>query len=154
MKNRTWDLTHLYKTNEEFEKDLKIVKNYLENVIKFKGKLDKIDVILDYFKLDTELSIVLDRLAVYAFCKKDDNGRDSQNVKNYELINNLYSRIGEDLAFAKVELSKLDEEFLSEMKKDERFADFDRTIEDIIRYKKHTLSEKQEQLMSKVSSFS
>lgn len=154
MKNRTWDLTHLYKTNEEFENDLKMVKKYLENVIKFKGKLDKFDIILDYFKLDTELSIVLDRLAVYAFCKKDDNGRDFQNVKNYERINNLYSRIGEDLAFAKVELSKLDEEFLREMKKDERFADFDRTIEDIIRYKKHTLSEKQEQLMSRVSSFS
>lgn len=154
MKNKNWNLTHLYKSNEDFEKDLKIAEKYLENIKKFKGKLNKSDVILDYFRLDTEFSILLDRLAVYAFCKKDDNGKDSQNVRNYETINNLYSRIGENLAFAKVELSKLDESFLREMKEDKRFSDFDRTLEDIIRYKKHTLSEEQEQMMSRISSFS
>ena len=154
MEKRTWNLTHLYKTNEDFENDLKIVEKYLENIKKFKGKLNKIDVILDYFRLDTELSIILDRLAVYAFCKKDDDGKDSVNVKNYDVINNLFSRLGEDLAFAKVELSKLDENCLIEMKSDKRFADFDRTIEDIIRYKKHTLSESQEQMMSRIAGFS
>ena len=154
MENKNWNLSHLYKSNEDFEKDLKIAEIYLENIKKFKGKLNKIDIILDYFKLDTEFSILLDKLAVYAFCKKDDNGKDSQNVRNYETINNLYSKIGESLAFAKVELSKLDESFLNEMKADIRFADFDRTLEDIIRYKKHTLSEEQEQMMSRISAFS
>ncbi len=154
MENRNWDLTHLYKNNEVFEKDLKIAEKYLENIKKFKGKLNKKDVILDYFRFDSEFSIVLDRLAVYAFCKKDDNGKDSQNVRNYETINNFYSRIGESLAFAKVELSKLDESLLREMKEDFRFSDYDRIIEDIIRYKKHTLSEEQEQMMSRISSFS
>ena len=154
MENRNWDLSHLYKSNEEFEKDLKIVKKYVENIKKFKGKLNQSDVILDYFKQDTEMSIILDKLAVFAFCKKDDNGKDAQNVKNYETINNLYSNLGESLAFAKVELSKLDESFLNEMKADKKFADFDRVIEDIIRYKKHTLSESQEQMMSRISSFS
>lgn len=154
MEKRNWDLTHLYKSNEDFEKDLKIVKKYVENIEKFKGKLNRSDVILDYFKQDTEMSIILDRLAVFAFCKKDDDGKDSQNVRNYETINNLYSNIGESLAFAKVELSKLDETFLNEMKNDKRFSDFDRVIEDIIRYKKHTLSESQEQMMSRISSFS
>lgn len=154
MENRNWNLSHLYKSNEEFEKDLKIVKKYIENIKNFKGKLNKIDVIIDYFRLDTEMSIVLDKLAVYAFCKKDDNGKEPQNVRNYETINNLYSKMGESLAFAKVELSKLDESFLKEMKADKRFSDFDRVIEDVIRYKKHTLSEEQEQMMSRISSFS
>ena len=151
--NANWNLTHLYKTNNDFENDIKIVEKYLENIKKFKGKLSKIDVILDYFRLDVEMSIVLDRVAVYAFCKKDDNGKDSTNIMNYDVINNLYSKIGENLAFAKVELSKLDESLLFEMKNDKRFADFDRTIEDIIRYKKHILTEEKEQMMSRVSSF-
>ena len=89
MENKTWNLTHLYKTNNDFENDLKIVEKYLKNIKKFKEKLNKIDVILDYFRLDTEMSIILDRLAVYAFCKKDDNGKDTTNVKNYDVINNL-----------------------------------------------------------------
>ena len=154
MKRGYWDLTHLYKTNNDFENDLKIVEKYLENIKKFKGKLNSAEVILDYFKQDTEMSIILDRLAVYAFCKKDDNGKDFENVKNYDIINNLYSKMGENLAFAKVELSKLDEEFLLNLKNDKKFVDFDRTLEDIIRYKKHTLSEEQEQMMSRVAGFS
>lgn len=154
MKTGLWDLTHLYKNNAEFEKDLKSAKKYLENIKKFKGKLNKSDVILDYFRQDTELSVILEKLVVYAFCKKDDNGKDPQNTKNYEIINNLFSVVNEELAFAKVELSKLDEKFLNKLKLNAEFSDFDRTIEDIIRYKAHTLPEKQEQAMARISAFS
>lgn len=149
-----WDLTHLYKTNEEFEKDLKIVKKYLENAKKFKNKLNNADTILEYFKLDDEMSAILEKLVVYAFCKKDDNGKDKLNIKNYEQINDLCSKIDEELAFSKVELSKLDDKFLNKLKFNAEFSDYDRVIEDVIRYKAHTLPEKQEQLMARVSAFS
>ena len=154
MKDGLWNLKHLYESNEDFQNDLKIVKKYLENIKKFKGKLQTADIILDYFMQDTAMSIVLEKLAVYAFCKKDDNGKDKENIKKYEIINNLFSKINEELAFAKTELSKLNIQFLNELKKDKRFADFDRTIEGIIRYKKHTLPEKQEQTMAKIAGFS
>ena len=154
MEKGYWDLSHLYKSNADFEKDLKMAEKLEKNIEKFKGKLTESDVILEFFKADADLSQVLEKLAVYAFCKKDDNGKDKQNTKNYEIINNFFAKIGEKLAFSKVELSKLDESFLNGLKADSRFADFDRTIEDIIRYKKHTLPEKQEQTMSKISAFS
>lgn len=154
MIKTNWDLSHLYSSNEEFESDLKLAKKYQKNIEKFKGKLNNKDDILDYFRTDAELSKILEKLVVYAFCKKDDNGKDKQNIKNYEIINNYYSELGEKLAFAKVELSNLDERFLSDLKKDKCFKDFDRTIDDIIRYKKHTLSEKDEQRISKISGFS
>ena len=154
MEKGYWDLSHLYKSNSDFEKDLKMAEKLEKNIEKFKGKLTESDVILEFFKADADLSQVLEKLAVYAFCKKDDNGKDKQNTKNYEIINNFFAKIGEKLAFSKVELSKLDESFLNGLKTDSRFADFDRTIEDIIRYKKHTLPEKQEQTMSKISAFS
>lgn len=154
MEKGYWDLSHLYKSNADFEKDLKMAEKLEKNIEKFKGKLTESDVILEFFKADADLSQVLEKLTVYAFCKKDDNGKDKQNTKNYEIINNFFAKIGEKLAFSKVELSKLDESFLNGLKTDSRFADFDRTIEDIIRYKKHTLPEKQEQTMSKISAFS
>lgn len=154
MKDGLWNLKHLYESNEDFQNDLKIVKKYLENIKKFKGKLQTADIILDYFMQDAAMSIVLEKLAVYAFCKKDDNGKDKENIKKYEIINNLFSKINEELAFAKTELSKLNIQFLNELKKDKRFADFDRMIEGIIRYKKHTLPEKQEQTMAKIAGFS
>ena len=153
MKNRTWDLSHLYKTNEDFEIDLKLAKNLEKKIENSKGKLNNEKEILNFFKLDSELSMILERIAVYAFCKKDDNGKDSLNVKNYNLVNDFFAKVNENLAFSKVELSKLDEKSLKNMQKKTEFADFDRTIEDIIRYKKHTLPEKQEQSMAKISGF-
>ena len=154
MENRLWNLSHIYSDNASFENDLKISKKYLENLEKFRGKLNTASVILDFFKQDTELSKLIERLAVYSFCKKDDDGKDENNVKNYNVVNDFFAKVNEALAFSKIELSKLDTEFLNSLKTDIRFADYDRTIEDIIRYKKHTLPEKQEQIMARISSFS
>lgn len=154
MKTGLWDLTHLYKSDEEFEKDLKLAKKYLENIKNFKGKLNNKDAILEYFKMDNNLSLILEKLAVYSFCKKDDDGKNQENVKKYDIINNLFAKINEETAFGKVELSELNAEFLTNLMNDKDFSDFDRLIHGIIRYKKHTLPEKQEQTMAKISSFS
>ena len=53
-----WDLSHLYKTNDDFLSDYKNIEKYLKNAKKFKNKLNKNnpDDILDYFKVETELS--------------------------------------------------------------------------------------------------
>ncbi len=151
-----WDLTHLYSSNDEFLKDFEKAKKYLKNAEKFKEKLNKNNKkdILNYFLLDSELSVILEKLAVYAFCKQDDDGKNAESVKNYNLVNDLLSKTSEKLAFAKTELSSLSDEFLLSLKKDSDFTDFDRSLEDIIRQKKHTLSEKEEQNIAVLSSFS
>ena len=151
-----WDLSHLYKTNDEFLKDFAYLEKCLKNLKKFKGKLCKNnpDDILAYFQQESEFSLILDRLAVYAFCKQDDDGKNDENVKNYGLISDFCSKVGEELAFSKTELASHDETFLKTLMKDKKFADFDRVIEDIIRFKKHTLSEKEEQNLAVLSSFS
>jgi len=150
-----WDLSHLYKTNDEFLNDYKNLEKYLKNAKKFKNKLNKNnpDDILAYFLIETQLSLTLEKLAVYAFCKQDDDSKNDTNVKNYAMINDMCSKINEELAFSKTELSSLSEGFLKTIQKDKRFADYDRVIEDVIRYKKHTLSEKEEQNLAIISGF-
>ena len=151
-----WNLKHLYASNEEFLKDFETAKKCLKNLKKFKEKLNKnsSDDILAYLKEESEFSVILEKLAVYAFCKQDDDGKNNENVKNYTLISDFCSKVDEELAFSKTELASLDEKFLGQLKKDSRFADFDRTIESIVRFKKHTLSEKEEQNIAMLSSFS
>ena len=150
-----WDLSHLYKTNADFLADFELAKKYLKNIVKFKGKLKKnnSDDVLEYFKLDTKMSVILEKLAVYAFCKQDDDGKNNESVKNYSMISDFFSKASEELAFAKTELASLDEKFLKSLILDVRFKDYDRTIEDVIRYKKHTLSEKEEQNLAMISAF-
>lgn len=150
-----WDLSHLYKSNNEFLNDFKNLEKYLKNAKKFKNKLNKnnADDILAYFKQESQLSLTLEKLAVYAFCKQDDDSKNNENVKNYSMINDICSKVNEELAFSKTELASLSEEFLNKLKADVRFADYDRVIEDIVRYKKHTLTEKEEQNLAVISSF-
>ena len=80
-----WDLSHLYKTNDEFLADLKLLEKYLKNAKKFKNKLNKnnADDIIAYFVEESKLSLTLEKLAVYAFCKQDDDSKNDTNVKNY-----------------------------------------------------------------------
>ena len=150
-----WDLSHLYKSNDEFLKDFNKAKMCLKNLKKFKGKLCKTnaDDIHEYFLYETNLTVLLEKLIVYAFCKQDDDGKNTNSVKNYNLINDFYSKVNEDTAFARTELASHSEDFLTGLINNPQFADYDRTLNDIIRYKKHTLSEKEEQNMALVSSF-
>lgn len=150
-----WDLSQIYKTNDDFFNDVEKTKKLIKNLEKFKNKLNKIDkkIILDYFKKDEELSIIVEKLAVYAHCKNDDNGKNDTNIRNYQTINSMLAEASQMLAFAKPELSQLDDEFLNELVKDAEFSRFTKTLKDIIRYKAHTLSEKEEAMLSSVSSF-
>ena len=155
MINTNWDLSHLYSSNEDFLSDFENAKKMLKNIEKFKNNLKKNDkkIILDYFKADDEISVILEKLAVYAKCKLDDDGKNQENLKNYQMISDFFSKINETLAFTKTELSSLSNDFLNELKNDKDFADFDRVIDYILRNKAHTLSEDREVLMASLSGF-
>ncbi len=155
MINTNWDLSHLYLLNNDFLSDFENAKKMLKNLEKFKNNLKKNDkkILLNYFKADDEISVILEKLAVYAKCKLDDDGKNQENLKNYQIISDFFSKINERLAFAKTELSSLSNEFLNELKNDKDFADFDRVIDYILRNKEHTLSEDREVLMASLSGF-
>ncbi len=154
--NGVWDLSQLYKTNDDFLNDFELAQKLLKQIEGFRGEISKSDpqIVLAFFKKDTELSMVLEKLAVFAFCKQDDDGKNKQSVKNYNMLNDFFSKVGEKLAFAKTELASLPEEVLIAFKNHEQFADYDRTLNEVIRFKKHTLPEKDEQNMAALSAFS
>ena len=97
MVNTSWNLSHLYRSNDDFLSDFDCVKNGIKNLEKFKNKLKKNDkkIILEYFKLDDEVSVTLEKLAVYAKCKLDDDGKDVTNLKNYQMISDFFSEINQ-----------------------------------------------------------
>ena len=70
----TWDLSLLYKNDEEFEKDFKSMEEFSKEVIKFKGNLSKsaneLKNILDSIM---KASIILDKLGTYAFLKQTED---------------------------------------------------------------------------------
>lgn len=155
MIKTTWDLSQIYKTNKEFMQDFEKVKVLAEKIEKYKGTLSNRDKenLLSFFKLEDEFMTIFEKLAVYVHCKNDDDGKNPENVKNYALIWDYDSKVSEKISFVKCELSSLDEEFLYKLQKDEKFKDYSRQIESLIREKKHTLDEHDEQMLACVSGF-
>lgn len=155
METLTWNLSHIYKSNEEFLADFDTAKKYLKNLEKFNGKLNKKDkkIIKEFFEMDKEFSIIIEKMGVYAHCKNDDNGKDELSIRNYHTLGDFFTEAGKALAFVQSQLSMLDDDFLKSLLNSPEFAEFDVSIKNIIKQKPHTLSEKDEKLLAGISAF-
>lgn len=84
--------------------------------------------------------------------KKDEDS----NVTNYQKldkeVSNLSSKISTEFAFLTPLLLSLDEKEIKELKNREELKEFDVYLNKIFRYKAHTLSDKEELVMSTLSS--
>ncbi len=104
----SWDLTSLYKTEADWQTELKAVEKKIPEFKICKGKLasntNTLKKCLDsYFHLQMRLQ----RLAVWAELQKSGDQRPAINTERTELIANLTSKFSEATAFYSPELSQI-----------------------------------------------
>ncbi|WP_028329637.1 oligoendopeptidase F [Brachyspira alvinipulli] len=151
----TWDLTLLYKNDEEFEKDFKSMEEFSKDVIKFKGNLSKsaneLKNILDSIM---KASIILDKLGTYAFLKQtEDLTNNDSNVKVARFAK-LSSEFSANLSYFEPELMSIDDDKINGFLKDDVLKDYLIYLNNILKYKPHTLSEKEERILALQSELS
>ncbi|WP_157150068.1 oligoendopeptidase F [Brachyspira sp. SAP_772] len=145
----TWDLSLLYKNDEEFEKDFKSMEDFSKEVSKFKGNLSKSAAELKNI-LDTimKASIVLEKLGSYAFLKQtEDLTNNDSNIKVARFAK-LSSEISANMSYFEPELMSIDDEKINGFLKDEVLKDYLIYLRNILKYKPHTLSEKEERILA------
>ena len=118
-KNYQWDLSTIYGSIDEWNKEYISTKDKLPSLTKYKGSLLKdANTLLEFLNLDTEINRKLDKLFSYAHLLNDE---DTTNTKNQELfgkivnLNNEYSKI---TTFVKPELLKSNYEQIKAFYKD------------------------------------
>ena len=151
----TWDLSLLYKNDEEFEKDSKSMEEFSKEVIKFKGNLSKsaneLKNILDSIM---KASIILDKLGTYAFLKQtEDLTNNDSNVK-VARFTKLSSEFSANLSYFEPELMSIDDDKINSFLKDDILKDYLIYLNNILKYKPHTLSEKEERILALQSELS
>ncbi|GAE90307.1 oligoendopeptidase F [Acetivibrio straminisolvens JCM 21531] len=73
-----WKLEDIYASIDDWEKDFSKVKEYISQIVKFKGTLSKdSNTLLECLKQSNQLMSTNDRVFVYARMKKDENNADS-----------------------------------------------------------------------------
>ena len=145
----TWDLSLLYKNDEEFEKDFSTVEKFSNEVSKYKGKLNTSAKELKNI-LDTIMntSIILERLGSYAFLKQtEDLTNNDSNIKMAR-FSKLASELSANLSFFDPELMAIEDNIMNDFLKSEDLKDYKIYLNKILKYKPHTLSEKEERILA------
>ncbi len=149
----TWDLTLIYKTDEEFLKNYEKVTNEINDIVKYQGILTKTaSNLLNYLKLSNGLERKIYKLYYYANLKHD---QDTTNTKYQEIlgkVKNLLTKYEELSAYALPELLKSSYNKIKKYYQEEKeLKEYEFVLSNLFRYKKHILSKEVEAVLSSLS---
>ena len=148
-----WDLTKIYKDEKEWQKDFDDVKEKILKVLKYKESfLSNGKKLYEYLKYDEEVSRKLEKIYYYAHLNYDADTLDEKYKVMTNKVSDLFTKYNELSSFVVPEILKLDEEKLNTFYKDEeKLEDYRFSIENIYRFKNHTLDEEKEKMLSNLS---
>lgn len=148
-----WDLTKIYKDEKEWQKDFDDVKEKILKVLEYKDSfLSNGKKLYEYLKYDEEVSRKLEKIYYYAHLNYDADTLDEKYKVMTNKVSDLFTKYNELSSFVVPEILKLNEEKLNTFYKDEeKLEDYRFSIENIYRFKNHTLDEEKEKMLSNLS---
>ncbi|MDC3425434.1 oligoendopeptidase F [Aquibacillus sp. 3ASR75-11] len=150
---KTWKLEDIFESEEEWEQELKALKEKIPSFGQYQGKLaGSADQLYDLLQLQDEVSERLGKLYTYAHMRYDQDTTNSfyqgMNAKAEKLITQLSSAT----SFIVPEILSIDEQKLQEyVNNNKKLEPYKHTLNEITRQRPHILSEKEEELLAEVS---
>mgnify|MGYP004456022011 FL=1 len=149
----TWDLSKIFSGNDKFNESFDTVSESISKFSSYKDDMLKdADSLYNTLEEYYNISRGIDKLYSYVNLLFDT---DTSNNSNQELkgkVSNLYSKFISVSYFVGVNILKLDEEKINKFIKDNsNLEKYRKLLMDELRYKKYTLSDSEEQLLSKLS---
>lgn len=149
----TWDLTKIFKNNDEYIKSLNDVRGEIGKITSFKGKiLESSETLLSFLELSDELERKLYKLYYYAHLKLDEDTTNTTSQELEGMITNLLQEYSLLTSFVLPELMQGDyNQVLSFIEQNEELRKYQFNLEDIYRYKSHSLNNEEEKTLSMLS---
>ena len=148
-----WDLTAIFKNDEEFLNELEKCKDIAYGLSKFKGHiLDSADSLYDYFKTSERIERKLYKLYYYANLKHDEDTTNPKYQEYYQKIQKLLTTYSEETSFVAPEMMQKDLSYVKKLiAENSKLKEYEHNLEDFYRYKEHTLTDKEEKILSTLS---
>ncbi len=149
-----WNFKDIYKTEKEFEEDIKVVREEILKLSNFKGKLYKnAKNILKYNNKTNDISKKIEKISAYAFLQYAQDMSNEKNIVRYKKVEILGELISNTTYFVVPELSKMNKEDFDKILIEEPgLKEYKETFKDILENKKHILEDSQEQILASFSS--
>ena len=148
-----WDLTHIYKSQDDVMNAIDEAYKLLEKIKVYKGKLSESnDNIFEVYSLYEKILVIIEKVYGYAMLEYHRDMSNLDAMKVYKKAENLLTECSEIVSFVSPELSELSEDRLKGLVQEERFNPYRVEIKDIIKQKKHILSKEIEEVLAKYAS--
>ena len=145
----TWDLTILYKSNSAWLADFKKVEKMIPGFAKFRGKLGtSAKTLRACYEFETKFELICERLGNYAHLKASEDVANSTYQGMVAQYTWLATRAGEEASFIAPEIQAIPDKKIRQYLADPALKPYRFSLEKLLRYRPHILSEKEERLLA------
>ncbi len=144
-----WDLTPLYENDQAWKKAFLELEKRIPEFEKFRGKLGKSAAALrKCLEFEVEFDKEGERLGNYAFLRYSEDVRDHDALAMVSRFTHLSTRANEAASFIAPEIQAIPKKTMERFMKSPELADFRFTLEKLLRYRPHILSEAEERILA------
>ena len=145
----TWDLTSLYANDAAWEADFQRFDKQIAGFAKYRGKLgESAKALAAALKFDSDIDRLGERLGTYAFLKSAEDQANSDYQRMVGRYTNVSTRAGEAASYMRPEILAIPARKLDELLAAKEIKPYKLSLERLLRFKQHTLSDKEEQLLA------
>ena len=144
-----WDLSSIFISDSEWEAALNSLTEFTQKVAAFKGKLAQDpDTLLAALKAYQDALLKMECVYHYASLQHEADEDDSTATDRYGRAMMAYTEQSTALSFIDPELMAMDEAVLAQWSNRPDFADYKIYLQKLLHFKRYTLSEKEERILS------
>ncbi len=146
--NYMWDLTPLFKNDEEWEKELNGFDSKINELVSYQGKLADASTIHEFFEKETSSMRIFENVFCYASLRRSEDTRAKEAQQMYSKVMAKYVSFVSAISFAEPEILTLSQEKLEEIASSDVMKDYAFAFNQLILKKPHTLSSNEEKLLA------
>ena len=144
-----WDLSSIYKSDDEWEKALKSLPELTKKAAAYKGRLGESAItLLAALKELEAANLVMETVYHYASLQHEADEDDSKATDRDGRAMMAYTQMQAELSFVDPEIQEIDETKLRKWISTKEFADYRIYIEKLLHFKQYILNEKEERILS------
>ena len=145
----TWKLEDLFETDQAWIEEYEALGSVPEKAAAFRGRLNNAKDLLEFFRLQDEIELRMEKLFVYSSCRSDEDTGNNYYQDMSGKARSVYVAIMGAASFAGPEIMAIQEEDIERFYKEEpELETYRRSIYGIRRMKAHMLSAESERILA------
>ena len=150
--NDTWDLDGLYASGETWQVDFQSLESQMQQYTSFQGTLgDSAAKLKTCLEFDMAFSRTLEKVHTFAHLRNDEDKTNNLHQGNYEKVTRLLTQYQQARSFINSEIMEIPEATMQRFLDHPELELYRLYLERQLRYRKHTLSKKEEALLAATS---